>query len=88
MQETLRTFSGIEGVLGAMGVYRAPFTTIAQTTPLKKTKVRVPTLVLGGEKALGDTVAEMLRAVVENVLGRTLPDCGHFIPEEKPQELV
>jgi len=88
IQETLRTFSGAVGVLGSMGVYRAAFTTIAQTTPLKKNKVRVPILALGGEKALGDKVAEMLRAVAEDVSGKTLTGCGHFIPEEKPHELV
>lgn len=88
IQETLRTFSGIEGVLGAMGVYRAAFTTIAQTTPLKENKVRIPVLALGGKKALGSKVAEMLKAVAEDVTGRTLANCGHFIPEEKPQELV
>ncbi len=81
-------FSGTEGVLGLMGIYRAAFTMIAQTAPLKKNKVKVPILGLGGEKALGDKVAEMLRAVAENVSGRALAGCGHFIPEEKPAELV
>ena len=32
--EYLRTFSGREGLLGAMGVYRAAFTTIEQTKAL------------------------------------------------------
>jgi pimeloyl-ACP methyl ester carboxylesterase/quercetin dioxygenase-like cupin family protein len=35
LDEILRTFAGREGVLGAMGVYRAAFTTMDQTQPLK-----------------------------------------------------
>ena len=54
--EILRTFSGTEGVLGSLGVYRAAFKTIAQTTLLKKNKVTVPILALGGEKGLGSEV--------------------------------
>jgi hypothetical protein len=41
VDEYLRTFSGVEGVLGALGVYRAAFTTIEQTTPLMKEKLSV-----------------------------------------------
>lgn len=45
--ETLRTFAGTAGVLGALGVYRAAFTTIAQTEPLTKNKVTVPAIPAG-----------------------------------------
>ena len=84
IEETLRSFSGVEGVLGALGVYRAAFTTIEQTTPLKKSKVEVPVLAIGGEKALGAKVSLMVGAVAKNVTGKVIPECGHFIPEEKP----
>ena len=88
IQETLRTFSGVEGVLGALGVYRAAFTTIDQTTPLKEKKVRTPILAIGGEKALGAKVAQMVEAVAEHVTAATIADCGHFIPEEQPAEFM
>jgi pimeloyl-ACP methyl ester carboxylesterase len=88
IEETLRSFSGTEGVLGALGVYRAAFTTIGQTTPLKKSKVEVPVLAIGGEKALGAKVAQMVEAVAENVTGKVIPACGHFISEEQPVEFM
>ena len=88
VDEYLRTFSGREGVLGAMGVYRAAFTSIKQTTLLMKNKVRVPVVALGGEKGLGAKVGDMLRLVAENVTPRVLPDSGHFLPEERPDEIV
>ncbi len=86
--ETLRSFSGNEGVLGALGVYRAAFTTIDQTTLLKKSKVTIPILAIGGEKALGAKVAQMVAAVAKNVTGKVIPACGHFIPEEQPAEFM
>ena len=88
IDEYLRTFSGKEGVLGALGVYRAAFTTIDQTTPLTKKKVRVPVVALGGEKALGATVKQWVEMVAENVSGGVIPNCGHFVAEEVPQVLV
>jgi len=88
IDEYLRTFSGTEGVLGALGVYRAAFTTIDQTEPLTLNKVRVPVIALGGEKAQGGRIAEMVALVAETVEGGSVPDCGHFIPEERPDEIV
>ena len=88
VDEYLRTFAGHDGVLGALGVYRAVFTTMEQTAPLKENKVRVPTVALGGERAQGDRVREMISLVAQNVAGGTVPDCGHFLPEERPDEIT
>jgi pimeloyl-ACP methyl ester carboxylesterase len=88
VDEYLRTFSGREGVLGAMGVYRAAFTSIEQTTPLTKQKITVPTIAMGGAKGLGAKVGEMVKLVAKNVTAQTLSDSGHFMPEECPEEII
>ena len=88
VDETLRTFAGREGVLGAMGVYRASFTSIQQTEPLAIRKIEVPVVTLGGTKGLGDHVLAMVKMVAENVEGRVIADCGHFVPGERPEEIV
>jgi haloacetate dehalogenase len=53
-------------------------------------KIRMPLLALWGKQgvieALFDCIADW-REVATDVRGRALA-CGHFIPEEKPQELV
>ena len=67
VDEYLRTFSGREGVLGSLGIYRAAFTTIEQTEPLMKGKIKQPVIALGGEKGLGDQVGQMIEMVAENV---------------------
>ena len=92
VDETLRTFVGHEGVIGAMGVYRAAFTSIEQTEPLAGLltgyKVKVPVVALGGEKGLGDKVLTMVKLVTKEVTGETVADCGHFLPEEQPDAVV
>jgi pimeloyl-ACP methyl ester carboxylesterase len=88
IDEYLRTFSGRKGVLGALGVYRAVFTTMDQTAPLARNKARVPIVALGGERAQGDRVRQMVSLVAENVSGGTVRDCGHFLPEERPDEIT
>src|SRR5450755_617212 len=88
VDEYLRTFSGREGVLGALGVYRAAFTTMEQTAPLTRKKVQVPVVALGGERAQGGQIRKMVEMVAENVDGGSIADCGHFVPEERPDEIV
>ena len=75
--ETAKTwFSGAEGVLGALGVYRAAFATIAQTPPLQASKVKVPVVALGGEKGLGAKVGHFVSMAASEVSSLVLPDCG------------
>jgi len=88
VDEYLRSFSGREGVLGALGIYRAAFTSIDQTEPLMLAKVSVPVVAIGGVKGLGDKVGEMVRMVASDVAAETLPDAGHFVPEEAPDEII
>jgi pimeloyl-ACP methyl ester carboxylesterase len=92
LNETLRTFSGREGVLGSMGVYRAAFTSIKQTEPLARLlvghKVAVPVVALGGDKSLGANVEKMFKLVAKNVEGEVVSNCGHFLPEEYPAVVV
>jgi pimeloyl-ACP methyl ester carboxylesterase len=88
VDEYLRAFSGREGVLGALGVYRAAFTTMAQTEPLTTKKVAVPVTAMGGKKGLGEKVGNMMKLVASNFEAITLPDCGHFVPEECPDAVV
>jgi len=89
VDEYLRTFAGREGVLGAMGVYRAAFDSISQTEPLTRKKVSVPIVALGGaSNGLGAKVGEMVKLVAEHVEAHTLSDGGHFLPEELPDVVV
>lgn len=88
IDEYLRTFSGLEGVMGALGVYRAGFQSIEQTDPLATTKVTVPVTAVGGAKSLGGHVAAMVGLVADDVSGVTIEDAGHFTLEDQPEQLA
>lgn len=87
-REYLRTFLGREGVLGAFGVYREIFSTMHQTEALLTAPMTTPVLALGGAASIGDGAMQMMKSVAEHVRGGKIEDCGHFIPEEQPAELV
>ncbi|THF69583.1 alpha/beta hydrolase [Deinococcus sp. Arct2-2] len=88
IDEYLRTFRGPEGVLGALGVYRASFVTQTQTALLSSAKVQIPVVALGAERGLSGQVLDMINLVADHATGGIIRNCGHFIPEEQPDEVV
>jgi pimeloyl-ACP methyl ester carboxylesterase len=53
---------------------------------LSQTKLTMPVLVIGGEKALGDALAKQMKLVASNVTVVVLKDTGHWVLEERPKE--
>ena len=53
---------------------------------LSQTKLTMPVLVIGGEKALGDALAQQMKLVASNVTVVVLKDTGHWVLEERPKE--
>ncbi|GJD53979.1 Soluble epoxide hydrolase [Methylobacterium crusticola] len=70
---------------GTLGYYRAIYENMAHNASLPR--VRVPMLALGGESGSAPGLYEALRPLGEHVEGGVIAECGHFIPEEKPEEL-
>jgi len=89
--EYVRAFKDPRTIHGTCEDYRASATIdlMHDRQDLKK-KLRMPLLALWGRQgvieALFDCLADW-REVASDVRGRAL-QCGHFIPEEKPDELV
>jgi pimeloyl-ACP methyl ester carboxylesterase len=46
----------------------------------------MPVLVIGGEKSLGEALAEQMELVASNVTVVVLKDPGHWVLEERPKE--
>lgn len=53
---------------------------------LAQTKLTMPVLSIGGEKSLGNELAEQMKLVADNVTVVVLKDTGHWILEERPKE--
>lgn len=89
IDEYVRAYSQ-PGVLRAgFEYYRATPTDIAHNNELMKTKLRMPVLAVGGAggKGRGLQVLENLKELATDVRGGAIPACGHWVPEEQPEEL-
>jgi pimeloyl-ACP methyl ester carboxylesterase len=50
-------------------------------------KLTIPVIAWGGAALLRDIVPHW-KAVADNVSGGIVEECGHFIPEEKPEFVI
>jgi pimeloyl-ACP methyl ester carboxylesterase len=53
---------------------------------LSQTKLTMPVLSIGGEKANGDVLAQQMKLVASDVTFVVLKDAGHWVMEERPKE--
>jgi len=53
---------------------------------LSQTRLTMPVLAIGGEKANGQVLGEQMKIVATNATMVVLKDCGHWVLEEKPKE--
>jgi pimeloyl-ACP methyl ester carboxylesterase len=90
--EYVRTYSQPGAMRAGFNFYRAMTGDVEDNRATFATgfKLPMPTLGLGGggSRGRGNLVVESLRRVAKSAEGGSVPDCGHFIPEEKPQELA
>ena len=90
MAEYVRAFRDPRTIHATCEDYRAAATIDLVHDRKSRAKITMPVLALWGRQgviaALFDCLADW-REVATDVRGRAL-QCGHFIPEEKPQELI
>ncbi|WP_445517529.1 alpha/beta fold hydrolase [Streptomyces sp. NEAU-174] len=72
-----------------MNVYRQLRTNVQQNKEfLAQGKLKMPILAIGGEDSFGRIVPDQWHDYAVNVQGRVLKNSGHFVTEEKPQEVT
>ncbi|PRY38888.1 alpha/beta fold hydrolase [Umezawaea tangerina] len=72
-----------------MRMYQAIDTDVRQTKQLREAgPLPMPVLAIGGEKALAGGVGAQWSTYATNVETRVLADTGHWVTEERPQELT
>jgi pimeloyl-ACP methyl ester carboxylesterase len=72
-----------------LSVYRQTRADVQQNKEfLRRGKLKMPILAVGGQASFGEIIADQWRDYAVNVDGRVLKDCGHFVTEEKPQEVT
>ncbi|WP_375459879.1 alpha/beta fold hydrolase [uncultured Enterovirga sp.] len=85
LQEYERCLRQTGNLRGALGYYRAVYDNMEHNAGLPR--VTVPMLALGGEFGSAPELYEALRPLGDHVEGGVVAECGHFIPEEKPEQL-
>jgi pimeloyl-ACP methyl ester carboxylesterase len=84
----VRGLSNPDSLRGSFGWYRALDTTIAQDEQRKTRQLTMPVLAIGGAASFGAHVGEALQLVADDVQTVVIPDTGHFLAEESPDELL
>lgn len=92
LEEYLRSYTQPGAMRAGFAFYRALPQDIEDNTALRERGFRLPmpVLALGGAKAWGRgaEVGDSLRRFADDVTEGIIEDCGHFIPEEQPDELL
>ncbi|QCW99468.1 alpha/beta hydrolase [Aggregatimonas sangjinii] len=88
MDEYMRTYANSAGIRGSVGWYRDALETTDQIAEaIENGKITVAVLALGGEYGSSYTHSQ-LEPYCERIEGGIIPDCGHMIAEEKPEDLL
>jgi len=89
LQDYIRCYSDPATVHGISEDYRAAASIDLEHDIVdRSTKIKTPLLVLWGANGVVGKLWDILQGwkdLAEDVSGFGLPDCGHFVPEEKPQ---
>ena len=89
--EYLRVYRQPGALRAGFAYYRAIPQDIADNAAIAATfKLPMPVLALGGDRSWGrrTEVIESLRRLADNVEGGVIENCGHWMPEEQPRELL
>ncbi len=77
------------GRMTASWAYFVSFTQAAKDfAELSKTKLTMPVLAIGGEKANGDLLGRQMEIVATNATMVVLKNTGHWVMEENPSETI
>jgi pimeloyl-ACP methyl ester carboxylesterase len=88
VDEYVRAYSVPGAMKAGFEYYRAIPRTIEQNEELKKQKLAMPVLAIGGVVGAGKATVETMQLVAHNVQGKVIEGCGHYLPEECPEAFL
>lgn len=80
--------TGADALRGSFGWYRAMDADIARNAQRKERRLTLPVLAIGGERTGGETPANTMRLVADNVQSHVITNCGHWLAEEQPEQVL
>lgn len=88
IDEYLRSYTAPGALRAGCQYYQTLFEDADYFQAKSQTKLTIPVLALGGDRSLGGFALQSMQAVAENVQGGVIPNCGHWVPEERPDYLL
>ncbi len=88
IEEYIRTYSQPGAMKAGFEYYRTFFEDRERGREYAKIKLQMPVLAIGADSVYGTSVEEYMQRAATNVQGVVINNCGHFVPEEQPEELV
>jgi pimeloyl-ACP methyl ester carboxylesterase len=88
MDEYIRVYSTPGAMRAGFAYYRPLAQTIEQNHLHMKAKLAMPILAVGGDHGTADTAEQTLKPYASDLRGAVLAACGHYVPEECPQDLL
>lgn len=88
IDEYVREYRQLGVMRGMLGYYRAVLDDFKINEPLCEKKIVVPILTINGEFGSSQDIFEKLKTLGKTVTGKVVNGSGHYIPEEKPEELA
>jgi pimeloyl-ACP methyl ester carboxylesterase len=78
-----------DALRGSFNFYRALDTTIAQNAARQKAGLlTLPVLAIGGEESIKDGAGVTMSRAAHDVQTVVIPNCGHWVAEEAPDEML
>lgn len=88
VDEYARCYARPGAMASAFARYRGTARQIEHNARHLTRALSLPVMAVGGERAFGAAVAENLRHGASDVRQEVLADCGHYVSEERPEELA
>jgi pimeloyl-ACP methyl ester carboxylesterase len=81
-------YSRPDALRSALGFYRALPQTAGQITDaVRERRLTVSTTAIGAAP-VGRALEQQLRPITDNLTAHLIPDCGHIVPLDRPEELL
>lgn len=88
LEHYVRAYTPPARLHAALEQYRAVYRDAAANRARAGPRLAMPVLALGGERATGGGPLVAMRRVAADVRGGVVPDAGHWLTEEQPEEMA
>lgn len=88
IDEYARCYAGSDSLRASFEWYRTLPRDAADIQEAARNRLQIPVLALGGDSSLGVSTENAMRAVADDVDGHVVERCGHWMPEERPDEVA